>query len=644
VEQWPKGPTIMAKQFHVNILLLSGQKVTADSKSLYLNGSGISGGGGGGTNYNTYITTTMTVTGSVPLTGTVNFSSGSGISFFLSGTNPNPTIYPQILSSNVLTLSGIGGTQLISSGQYLLISGGSSSNNSSLSSVNPIFSGQLLIQDMDGDYQDIIEATGNYNDYVEISVVNVNTGKNASADFVAANSSNENYNYVNLGINSQNYTGGMVGWTGDGYCYNLGGDFYVGNATTGRVMCLFAGGPITGTNQTTQAEMVVGNSVIGINNNNPKYPLDVSGVGRFSVANLGINDSDVLLITNPTLATVGIPSQESPAINFSGNVWAGKGISTGMAWRIYAQGYSGVSPTSQLRFDSTFGTGIYTEGLFIVNSSGVVLANSGVFLSGISSAGYSVINSSQTGVLASTGWVDNSYVANYESGIFATSGNLTATGIYFGYLSGALNATGGYAQTGINALNSWTGISTGLYYPRSTNPLGYLTSATVTVSGVTGILLSGTGIQINTLGSTGTISTYLGTQFSGAIVTDVPMSAANTFYTIITGNVNAGTYLVCANLQICTAGGTGRTTAKIWNGNSVYAASEFPSGPSGVLAKVTGVGYVSMTAIVSIPTSPTALALSAACTSAASVAKATPYDFNAGTAGTTTTLSAVRLY
>ena len=127
-----------------------------------------------------------------------------------------------------------------------------------------------------------LEVIGNIDNYFEIDVYNLNTGVNASSDIVASNSTDETNDYVNLGINSKNYTGAMIGYTGDGYCYNLGGDFYIGNATTGRKLCLFAGGPVRGSGEASQSRIIITNNSVGINNSSPVYSLDVIGNGNFS--------------------------------------------------------------------------------------------------------------------------------------------------------------------------------------------------------------------------------------------------------------------------------------------------------------------------------------------------------------------------
>lgn len=101
----------------------------------------------------------------------------------------------------------------------------------------------------------------------------------------------------------------------------------------------------------------------------------------------------------------------------------------------------------------------------------------GSFTGGLFVSGQSVLTGSTA-----------SFVTTGQTGQFASSANLTATG---------------------TSLSSWTGLSTGLYYPRTGNPAGYLTS------------ISGSVIPSNHItGATGIIN----------------WAIANTFYNQLTGN------------------------------------------------------------------------------------------------------------
>lgn len=217
----------MPNKFEVSLLMLSGQQLTASGNSLLLNGNPISGGGGGLSQSQADLLYLALSGGEV--TGLI-----AGTELSLSNSNPHAT----------LDISG-----------YLNISHNFNDT-------------------------DIITATGNTNSFLQLNVVNASTGKDASADIVASNSTSDVNNYVNLGINGLNYTGAYVGFSGDGYIYGQGYDFYVGNATSGKDLYLFAGG---GVNSITRTDVVLkSTNRLGIFNNQPAYQVDVSGSGNFS--------------------------------------------------------------------------------------------------------------------------------------------------------------------------------------------------------------------------------------------------------------------------------------------------------------------------------------------------------------------------
>ena len=71
---------------------------------------------------------------------------------------------------------------------------------------------------------------GNKNDYTQINVINRSSGSDASSDIViTANNGSESNFFVNLGINSSNYSAGNVGYENDGYLINKGSDLYIGS-------------------------------------------------------------------------------------------------------------------------------------------------------------------------------------------------------------------------------------------------------------------------------------------------------------------------------------------------------------------------------------------------------------------------------
>jgi hypothetical protein len=70
---------------------------------------------------------------------------------------------------------------------------------------------------------------GNNEYYGQVNIKNTNSGSNSSTDLVlTANNGTETNHYVDLGINSSTYGGGLVGGENDAYLLNVGKDLYIG--------------------------------------------------------------------------------------------------------------------------------------------------------------------------------------------------------------------------------------------------------------------------------------------------------------------------------------------------------------------------------------------------------------------------------
>jgi hypothetical protein len=99
--------------------------------------------------------------------------------------------------------------------------------------------------------------------YAQVNVKNFGSGSASSADFVIWNDvTTEELNYVDLGLNSSNYTDGFLGYENDGYLYSHANDLYVGSYSTGSHghLHLFAGG-----NWDNSAISIYSDNTIGIN-------------------------------------------------------------------------------------------------------------------------------------------------------------------------------------------------------------------------------------------------------------------------------------------------------------------------------------------------------------------------------------------
>jgi len=95
-------------------------------------------------------------------------------------------------------------------------------------------------------FQNVIIGFGNTNSYAQFNIQNTNAGGQASTDIVAtADNGTETTNYVDLGINSSNYSNGsssLLNGANNGYLYSKGQDFVIGNASSSKSIIFFTGG------------------------------------------------------------------------------------------------------------------------------------------------------------------------------------------------------------------------------------------------------------------------------------------------------------------------------------------------------------------------------------------------------------------
>lgn len=181
--------------------------------------------------------------------------------------------------SQLSTLTGASGNDII-----VIVSNGTTYNipvsgittvfrNSAAEGYIPVFSGgvytdSIIYQNQDGvligsniedtlsnpdmfgvyagetDSYNLISAHGTIDNYLQLNIRNISDGGDASSDIVATkNDGDETTGYINMGINSSNYSATTyVGGANDAYLYSTGNDLYIGNATANGEIIFFSGG------------------------------------------------------------------------------------------------------------------------------------------------------------------------------------------------------------------------------------------------------------------------------------------------------------------------------------------------------------------------------------------------------------------
>jgi len=175
---------------------------------------------------------------------------------------------------------------------------------------------KLLVQAGSTSSFNVISGKGTIDNYLQLNIQNQSNTGNASSDVVAtAANGNESSNYIDMGINSGNYTNStapILGGNNTAYLYSTGKDFVIGNATGGRNLIFF-----TNSFASSDEKMrITSAGNVGIGTSNPLDKLSVAGVvapsadnswslgkstARWSVvysANGTIQTSDARLKTN----------------------------------------------------------------------------------------------------------------------------------------------------------------------------------------------------------------------------------------------------------------------------------------------------------------------------------------------------------
>ena len=196
---------------------------------------------------NLYFTNTRTYSNTIALlptyTGNINASNViTGNLYVLS------SIYLQSanVTGNILSGGSIN-TQQLAAGN--INAGNVTANgltiNGNITSTGIYFGGPT--QSTIGLANPLMVLTSNVNTYTQIQIQNINSGPNASSDFIATtNSGTDTTNYIDMGINNSGWSSNA--WTisgaNDGYLYVNSGNLTLGTDTVGKAVAIHVGGTL----------------------------------------------------------------------------------------------------------------------------------------------------------------------------------------------------------------------------------------------------------------------------------------------------------------------------------------------------------------------------------------------------------------
>jgi hypothetical protein len=165
-----------------------------------------------------------------------------------------------------------------------------------------------------------IVGKGTIDSYLQLNIQNLSAGTSSSSDVVAtANNGNETSNYVDMGINGGNYTGGVMGAANDGYLYTMGNNFLIGTGNAAKSLVFMTGGTTQATNERMRVD---GSGNVGIGTISPTQKLDINGNLRLSGAFMPGNaagTSGYLLQSNGAGVA---PSWTDPATSVNALAWS----------------------------------------------------------------------------------------------------------------------------------------------------------------------------------------------------------------------------------------------------------------------------------------------------------------------------------
>lgn len=320
--------------------------------------------------------------GSIIINGSISCSviTASGILIGSSADNSASLYISGSGNKNIIEVDRFDGNEVFiinSSGSVII------GNSTTINSSNPE---KLLIDTTGSNTVNAIGVYGNLNSYLQINVKNRSGSVNASSDIVATNDTgNESGNFVDLGINSSGYGGSMVGQSNDGYLYNTGSNFYIGNTSPNKNLYLFAGGTTN-----TASMMISSSGNVGINTTTPVAKFQVYGNSYLGGDTVATNTTPLSSIIMGSNANSGSTTATSGS-----NLILGGGIGRNYYTILSGSLLSGSTITLTVNGTATtFTAGNTGSRMFNVSSSNYETA---VSMSGIINSSGSGITSTYSG-------------------------------------------------------------------------------------------------------------------------------------------------------------------------------------------------------------------------------------------------------
>jgi hypothetical protein len=311
----------------------------------------------------------------------------------------------------------------------------------------------------------VISGKGNLNSYLQLNIQNLNAGATASSDVVAsANNATETINYVDMGINGENFVhqpGYSVGYANDSYLLSVANDHWIGSSTEGKIT-IFTGPNFDGEahaklilNPNNQHQMSGSLSISGSLTVLSGITGSLFGTSSWAVtSSYALNTLSSSYTLNATSASYALSGNGIFSGSFSGSF---QGNGSGLT-NIPASGIVGLN-LSQIASGSVTAS-VSPVGGFRVNANSTIIGSGSTVLNVSGSTGTLLqVNDTISGSLLSVVTGSTTIFQVLSSGLVITSGSNISTGGYTGSLLGtasyASNAnTASYALTSSYSLNA----------------------------------------------------------------------------------------------------------------------------------------------------------------------------------------------
>lgn len=409
------------------------------------------------------------------------------------------------------------------------------------------------------------ETYANINSFAQFYAQNLNSGSEASADFVVYNNLGDGtYNFADMGINSSNYSSATypIFTPGSAYFFNDGGELFLGSATDDLV--LFAGGTDTTDeavriDKTTKAVTTVGDVNVGA-------ALDVTGAATFG--------STVLLNADPTLNLQAATKQYvdtavSTGLHLHQPV---RVATTGNLTATYNNGSSGVGATLT---NSGAQAAISIDGISLSTNDRVLVwqqttqAQNGIYT-------VTTVGSGSTNWVLTRATDADTYAPQSDTGL--------GGGDYFYVQEGTTGAGDSYVCTNTGTITFGT---TAITFAQFSGAITYTGGTNINVTGQT---ISLTGTVGPTNGGTGVNTVATGDLLYGSATnTWSKLSAGSAYKSLVmnAGGTNVEWNAVALNQSGAVSGALPATNGG--TGQSSYATGDMIySDASNSLAKLSG--------------------------------------------------------